>query len=322
MPLNKAANRVAFTALQQRRADKFYLAVVRGHVAADRLIIPWSIGSDTRPEWQNLRMCSDRQKFCSADHRSAETRALVLSRGLYDGLPATKVLLKPVTGRRHQLRVHMHELGHTIVGDFTYSDRKDVRPNRMFLHAHRFTLPNNLERLDILAGDPFAEEEENLSAAKLDYAQNFSTSTAQSKLDEQNFSSSTAETKLDAQNISASTVRTKPDSHNFSSLTVQSKSDDTQNFSSSTAETKSDEKNFSSWTAETKSDEQNFSSWTAQTKSDEQNFSSSTAPTKSDEEKPPKASAVISYRKVEEIQPLVSATYELFNDVGVEWTTV
>ena len=36
-----------------------------------------------------------------------------------------------------QLRVHCDYLGHTIVGDFTYSNRKDVLSPRMFLHAHR-----------------------------------------------------------------------------------------------------------------------------------------------------------------------------------------
>ena len=34
-------------------------------------------------------------------------------------------------------RVHCHWLGHTIVGDYTYSGRTDVLSPRMFLHAHR-----------------------------------------------------------------------------------------------------------------------------------------------------------------------------------------
>ena len=37
-----------------------------------------------------------------------------------------QVLLAPVTGRRHQLRLHCHRLGHTIVGDFTYSGKRWV----------------------------------------------------------------------------------------------------------------------------------------------------------------------------------------------------
>ena len=46
-------------------------------------------------------------------------------------------------------------LGHTIVGDFTYSNRTDVDPHRMFLHSHRLILPTPIERLYVCAGDPF-----------------------------------------------------------------------------------------------------------------------------------------------------------------------
>ena len=80
---------------------------------------------------------------------------MVLERGLYRNRPATKLLLCPVTGRRHQLRVHCHHLGHTIVGDFTYSDRRDVLSPRMFLHAHRLVVDTSLESIDVTAQDPF-----------------------------------------------------------------------------------------------------------------------------------------------------------------------
>lgn len=85
------------------------------------------------------------------------SRLLVLERGLYESYPATKVLLRPMTGRRHQLRVHCHIIGHTIVGDYTYSQRKDVTPPRMFLHSFRLIIPNNIELLDISTEDPFTE---------------------------------------------------------------------------------------------------------------------------------------------------------------------
>ena len=44
----------------------------------------------------------------------------VLGVGALRGRPASRLLLTPVTGRRHQLRVHMRALGHAIVGDATY----------------------------------------------------------------------------------------------------------------------------------------------------------------------------------------------------------
>ena len=41
-------------------------------------------------------------------------------------IPVTKVLLKPISGRRHQLRVHLDYLGHPIVGDFTYGNPMEI----------------------------------------------------------------------------------------------------------------------------------------------------------------------------------------------------
>lgn len=70
--------------------------------------------------------------------RHAKSRLLVLERGIYGSYPATKVLLRPFTGRRHQLRVHCSIIGHTIIGDYTYSNKHDVLPPRMFLHSFRY----------------------------------------------------------------------------------------------------------------------------------------------------------------------------------------
>lgn len=63
---------------------------------------------------------------------------MVLERGFRNGKPATKVLLCPSTGRRHQLRVHCSYIGHTVIGDYTYSERKDIEPYRTFLHSFRY----------------------------------------------------------------------------------------------------------------------------------------------------------------------------------------
>lgn len=59
----------------------------------------------------------------------------------------TRLQLIPITGRRHQLRVHCAEiLVHPILGDYTYSnDNTDVKQNRMYLHAEHLSLPNNIK---------------------------------------------------------------------------------------------------------------------------------------------------------------------------------
>ncbi len=64
----------------------------------------------------------------------------------------TRVALTPITGRSHQLRVHMQFLGHPIVGDTLYAapDQQDLMP-RLCLHAERLSFhhpkPMNVSNL-------------------------------------------------------------------------------------------------------------------------------------------------------------------------------
>jgi 23S rRNA-/tRNA-specific pseudouridylate synthase len=104
------------------------------------------------------KMAISEKPYCHQP-KLAFTRLLVLELGLYNNYPATKVLLKPITGRRHQLRVHCSALGHTIVGDFTYSNQKDILPYRMFLHAQRLIVPTKIEIIDVCTKDPFTLED-------------------------------------------------------------------------------------------------------------------------------------------------------------------
>ena len=71
------------------------------------------------------------------DCRAAETHIYPLLRTyLRRDLPVTVVLLRPITGRRHQLRVHCCQLGHPILGDWTYEGpKKETELGRMWLHA-------------------------------------------------------------------------------------------------------------------------------------------------------------------------------------------
>ncbi|KDO22739.1 hypothetical protein SPRG_12166 [Saprolegnia parasitica CBS 223.65] len=70
------------------------------------------------------------------------TVAFVLGHGTIDGKPVTKVLLRPLSGRRHQLRLHLSQYGYPIVGDVTYGSEEDDAP-RMMLHAWKLHLKFN-----------------------------------------------------------------------------------------------------------------------------------------------------------------------------------
>ena len=83
------------------------------------------------------------------------TRYRVLS---YDAASNTsRVALEPITGRTHQLRVHMSASGHPIVGDTLYGGNADGGAARLLLHAHtlEFRHPVSGEILSLVSELPF-----------------------------------------------------------------------------------------------------------------------------------------------------------------------
>ena len=117
---------------QERRIDKTYIARVAGHVAED-------VGECDLPliaDWPNR----PKQKVCFETGKQALTRWRVLSRDENSSLLA----LTPVTGRSHQLRIHMREIGHPILGcDFYAPEAALNAAPRLLLHATslRFSHP-------------------------------------------------------------------------------------------------------------------------------------------------------------------------------------
>ena len=75
---------------ERRSAKKYYLAILRGHMDSNFVKINLGIGADSRPEFRKIKMASELSQFCQKP-RPSETLVAVLSRGLYDGDPVTKV---------------------------------------------------------------------------------------------------------------------------------------------------------------------------------------------------------------------------------------
>ena len=75
--------------------------------------------------------------------RRSRTKVVILKHLEFEGIKCTKVLLIPVTGRRHQLRVHLNSIGHPILGDYTYDRDFSIKHDipRMFLHARSIRIP-------------------------------------------------------------------------------------------------------------------------------------------------------------------------------------
>ncbi|ELA08874.1 ribosomal large subunit pseudouridine synthase A [Moraxella macacae 0408225] len=91
-------------------------------------------------------------------HKHALTKFESLHHELRQDLPITRVALYPITGRSHQLRVHMLHLGHVMLGDPIYANGRALAlSSRLCLHAHKLRLkhPNSDIWMDWQSTVPF-----------------------------------------------------------------------------------------------------------------------------------------------------------------------
>lgn len=122
------ANERLIDQLVDHSAGRQYVALVWGHPTAPHGVIDAPIGRDRRDP---LKMA------VVADGREARTEYEVIERY---GRPADLALLRCRldTGRTHQIRVHLMSIGHPLVGDTVYGQRRPVLGmTRPFLHAER-----------------------------------------------------------------------------------------------------------------------------------------------------------------------------------------
>lgn len=124
MALNKPAHRHISKQFELRETSKTYQAIVFGTVQQDagEIDLPLSCDWPNRPKQM-------------VDHERGK-KALTHWQVLERNSQSTRVELKPVTGRSHQLRVHMLSMQHPIIGDRLYAhDQALQMANRLNLHA-------------------------------------------------------------------------------------------------------------------------------------------------------------------------------------------
>lgn len=139
------AHRELSRQFHDREVDKAYVALVFGQLEEDqgKVTLPLMTDWPNRPK----QMVSDEGKAAHTDYQ-------VLER-LND---RTRVRLTPVTGRTHQLRVHMMSLGNPILGDNLYATGSALAAStRLMLHAWKLgiTHPDTGERLTFAPEPPF-----------------------------------------------------------------------------------------------------------------------------------------------------------------------
>ncbi|MDR5652416.1 RluA family pseudouridine synthase [Ruixingdingia sedimenti] len=143
--LHKPAQGALGKQFERREVEKTYLARLWGRLspATGRVDLPLCADWPNRP-----------RQMVSHDHgRAAQTDWEVLAQTDTE----TRTRLRPLTGRSHQLRVHMAELGHPILGDPIYATGPARAFPRLMLHAESLRLrhPGTGQMMTFTAPCPF-----------------------------------------------------------------------------------------------------------------------------------------------------------------------
>ena len=130
--------------IKEHKTTKTYLALVRGRVKENEATIDMPIG----------RSKKDRKKMAvDKDGKKAVTHFKVLKR--YSDCTLLEVVIE--TGRTHQIRVHLSEIGYPIIGDYTYSNGKnrfDVEGQMLHAYEIKFKHPTTNEEVEYTAELP------------------------------------------------------------------------------------------------------------------------------------------------------------------------
>ncbi len=113
--------------ISTKKALRYYYAIVVGNIAAEQGRIDKPIARSKRDR---------KQMAISEDGRNAVTLYRVIER--VKGY--TLVECELLTGRTHQIRVHMKSIGHPVLGDPVYGKPAAIAPNGQLLHAHKLVL--------------------------------------------------------------------------------------------------------------------------------------------------------------------------------------
>ena len=158
---SRAAQRRISQAFTRREVAKHYVAQVAGHVprgASLKIELPLKPGRKSRYRVAGLREeirasrggwsivdagegQGEGQAGAGGKASVARIRVLAHSRS---GPARSLLAVQPLTGRTHQIRVHLAWVGHAVAGDRLYGapDSAEQQADRLMLHAHRLVLPN------------------------------------------------------------------------------------------------------------------------------------------------------------------------------------
>ncbi|WP_312584833.1 RluA family pseudouridine synthase [Acinetobacter sp.] len=147
--LTKWGQKTISRQFQERQTDKTYQAVVAGKLEGEGTIEVPVVYDPSRPP---LHIADP------AHNKPAITHWQAIEHFNIQGQPVTRVKLIPITGRSHQLRVHMQYLGHPIIGDTLYATPEQQQlGSRLCLHAERLSFyhPQTEQLVEFYCPAPF-----------------------------------------------------------------------------------------------------------------------------------------------------------------------
>jgi 23S rRNA pseudouridine1911/1915/1917 synthase len=137
-----------------RKVEKTYLALVDGHPPTPNGRIEASIGRDSKARKKMAIVTPSKGRQATSEYDTVETF-----------MEHTLLKVHPITGRTHQIRLHMAFLGCPVAGDVIYGHRKPTLPiKRHFLHAAQLKIQLHGEKQERVFEAPLPEELENILA--------------------------------------------------------------------------------------------------------------------------------------------------------------
>ena len=127
----------------KRLVQKYYVAVIEGSLADDQITLDLPL----------LRNPKKPKTFCvNPNGKPAQTVVRQIQQHTHESV----IIVKPITGRTHQIRVHLSHLGKPIAGDVQYGAKKQFPRQRFLLHSYSLTicLPGQSESQTFIAPIP------------------------------------------------------------------------------------------------------------------------------------------------------------------------
>jgi tRNA pseudouridine32 synthase/23S rRNA pseudouridine746 synthase len=142
IPLNRPALSHISKQFQARTVSKHYTAVVAGLMEQGEGVIDLPIASDEGPKY----------KICQKAGKPSVTEYKVIKRD--DEARTTRVFLHPITGRSHQLRLHLQAIGHPILGCEFYGGEFARVADRLLLHATDLQFVHPVSGVEVFIESP------------------------------------------------------------------------------------------------------------------------------------------------------------------------